>query len=234
MPYSRFLKLSEITRKVRKSLLVFSLIGYAVSKIDISISKVSVVGTEFLIGNFDAIPFVLGMIILYFLLSFLTYSWAEFREVRIVRLREKLQQRYRAFQGIEFSRTVSEINIRRLKKEINNLKEKMNNQENGKIEYDGKIRKISEIIDEKEKRIDDYQWLIRKDEESTTYSLFPFSLKFLMEFFIPITIGIYACILVFFFTEFKIDQAQDTKTQMIIKADKIFIQNQPQAPKSLD
>lgn len=69
--------ISENTRKVRRSLLAASLIGVVISFIDVSITKVSLFGTEFSIGKFETIPVVLTAIILYFLVTFASYAFAE-------------------------------------------------------------------------------------------------------------------------------------------------------------
>ena len=73
--------LSENTRKIRRSLLAAGLVGYLISKIDVSIPKVTIFGTEFKIGNFQAIPFVLGLIVLYYLITFSFYALSEYAQL---------------------------------------------------------------------------------------------------------------------------------------------------------
>ncbi len=62
--------LSESTRKTRKSMLTFALIGILISRIQVTIGEVSVLGTKFIVKDFGAIPVILALVVLYFLLSF--------------------------------------------------------------------------------------------------------------------------------------------------------------------
>lgn len=69
--------LSENTRKIRRSLLLVSLIGYAISKLGLALTEVQVFGSKFEFQNYTAIPFVLILVILYFLITFVVYAGSE-------------------------------------------------------------------------------------------------------------------------------------------------------------
>ena len=66
--------LSESTHKLRKSLLIASLVGYAISKAGLKVTKVSLLGSELAITKFEVIPFVLGIVVLYLLVSFIAFA----------------------------------------------------------------------------------------------------------------------------------------------------------------
>ena len=80
--------LSDKTRKTRKALLAASLIGICISHIDVNISKVTVFGTEFKFGNFEAIPIILGLIILFYLINFYAYGALDLRNFQKMYSRE--------------------------------------------------------------------------------------------------------------------------------------------------
>ncbi len=151
--------LSENTRKIRRSLLAASLIGYSISKIDVRISKVTVFGTEFKIGDFQAIPFVLGLI------TFIFYALSEYAHF--------IRERYR-----------EELNRKR---------------NSGDMDYQ---MGPSFFVN--------YLMIFRS----------------FVELIVPIAIGIYACILVFFFTEFKVETTKAVKPAITIKTEKVIIQKQ--------
>lgn len=72
--------LTESTRKLRKSLLVASLIGFAISYAGLRVAKVSLLGSELSITRFEVIPFVLGIIVLYFLVTFIIFGLYDYSQ----------------------------------------------------------------------------------------------------------------------------------------------------------
>ena len=59
--------LSESTRKVRMGLLTACLIGFSISKVGFVVTKVSILGSELALTRIEAIPFILGVVVLYYL-----------------------------------------------------------------------------------------------------------------------------------------------------------------------
>lgn len=70
--------LSDNTRKTRRSLLAASLIAYAISKLGLTLTEVQVFGSKFEFQNYSAIPFVLIMVVVYFLVTFIVYAGSEY------------------------------------------------------------------------------------------------------------------------------------------------------------
>ena len=221
--------ISEPTRKIRKSLLIFSLIGYSISKIDVTISRVTVLGTEFRIGNFDAIPFVLGMIILFFLTTFFFYSIQDYYSQSAVIIRESAIQEFEAVTGLGYGPVSIKKDIDRAKKEqeqlslISRIGSANSEVEEKQARLSSYIRKLYELLKGEEKLLYQYHGA----EYVNTFFVW---LRQFMEFWVPLIFGTYACILVFFFTEFKVVQTEDDKTQMTIKTEQVIIQHQLQTP----
>ncbi len=70
--------LSMVTRRERKFLLVSSITGITIVKTGFIPTKISALGIEFAKTDQNSLLFVLGLIILYFLIAFLIYGTSDF------------------------------------------------------------------------------------------------------------------------------------------------------------
>jgi hypothetical protein len=75
--------LSEETRKSRKLLLAFSFIGIAIVHTGFIPTKIESMGIKFEKVDQDNILFLLGIVVSYFLLSFLVYAFSDFLIIRV-------------------------------------------------------------------------------------------------------------------------------------------------------
>ena len=182
--------LSENTKRIRRSLLTASLVGCVITMIDVSISKVTVFGTEFKIGNYQAIPIVLGLIISYYLITFSIYALSEYEHMY-----RKGKKEYLTTLALRVPVTLEEADdqIASLKIQLNQLKDEI------------RTSIIIEEIKSKEMELKKIE-LIKNYLKTTKNNFFDiFSFKkiyFVIELFFPIALALYACLLVFFFTEF--------------------------------
>lgn len=64
--------------RVRKSLLIITFIGFAYEYIDIDINEIKVVGEKFHINKPEFIPYVIGYLIIYYLVSFVIRSYHDY------------------------------------------------------------------------------------------------------------------------------------------------------------
>ena len=72
--------LTESTQKLRKSLLISSLIGFAISYAGLRVSEVSLLGSKLSITKFEVIPLVLCIIVLYFLVTFTIFGLYDYSQ----------------------------------------------------------------------------------------------------------------------------------------------------------
>lgn len=70
--------LSTVTRRERKFLLVSSITGITIVKTGFIPSKISALGIEFAQTDQNSLLFVIGLVILYFLIAFLIYGTSDF------------------------------------------------------------------------------------------------------------------------------------------------------------
>jgi len=84
--------ISEDTKKMRKSLLLSCLIGFSISELGLIIEKISVLSTEISITSFDSVPFILSIIIFYFLFSFCINGIYEYSQYFVSQKRVYLNQ----------------------------------------------------------------------------------------------------------------------------------------------
>ena len=210
--------LSDSTRKVRKGLLASSLIGYAISRIGVSISKVSVFGTEIKIGNFEAIPFVLGMIIIYYLITFISYSISEYSHSSY---ETENQSFVTSDIALPANRREAKKTLSRIENEVSTLEEEANkaDSETASKLIEVRIvqhRKILAMIDGRggEARM---KYLIR-------FKKLILANRTLVEFSLPIVLGIYCCISVMLYSDFKVDPPKAVRPAVTIQTEKVMIQ----------
>lgn len=193
--------LSENTRKVRKSLLVVCLIGFAISQVGISIKKVTVLGTEFIIQNHQAIPLTIGLVIFYFLITFVFYALSEYSTAYEKDRRNYLEN----ISGKTFpTKSQAIASAAELKNELEKLENEhgsaVGEKEKEKLDI-RKKKKETESEYYKMKRIKDF-W---DNTKRSIYDVIPFKkTRIFVEFFIPVFIAIYILILLFFYTDFSI------------------------------
>ena len=73
----------ETTRKQKRNLLIFSLLGIVIAKARIFPTEITALGVKFSHGDSASILSMLSWIILYYLITFVIYSWSEFVALRI-------------------------------------------------------------------------------------------------------------------------------------------------------
>ncbi|MEC4686191.1 MAG: hypothetical protein VST71_10725 [Nitrospirota bacterium] len=189
--------LSNHTRKVRKSLLIASVIGYSISKIGLTIKKVSLFGSEFSITNHEAIPFILIIITTYLLITFISYSLSDYSSHYRKGKRDYIEQ---IVSGSMQSRDALLHSLSLLEKEIINLEKKIKGM--NYIPPDGRI----EIEKEIEKKKFEQQKLnnILRFHETNRKSLFDYftfaKFRLVMELIIPILAGIITIVFLIFYT----------------------------------
>ncbi len=205
--------ISESTRKVRKSLLAASLVGLSISMIDVSISKITIFGTEFKIGNFQAIPFVLGVIVLYFLITFIFYVLSEYAHLH----REGEKEFLLGLRSpVPTTHKEAKREVERLQTELERIGSTA-----------GSMADFEKEFTEKQIKLDNMKSVLNylKNKDLKLFDRFSFmNIRFVIELIVPITVGIFACIMVFFFTEFKVETA--AKPEITIKTEKVVIQTQ--------
>lgn len=189
--------LSENTRKVRLSLLVVCLIGFAISQVGISIKKVTVLGTEFIIQNHQAIPLTIGLVVFYNLITFVFYALSEYSTI----YQQNRKDRLESITGEKFlTQSEAIASAQQLELELHSLEKKadsdLGEEEKSKIVDKMKEKELEYF---KMKRIIDF-WA---ETKRTIYDIIPFKkARIFVEFFIPVFIAIYTLILLFFYTDF--------------------------------
>ncbi len=189
--------LSDNTRKIRRGLMIACMIGFTMAKVGLIIKKISIFGTELAITNFEVIPFVIGLAVLYYLLTFISYGFDEYSSAY-------KQMRVEYYEKIESGRGYSRREI------LAHLK--LADQELGRLETslqsDILGEKRNEIEDKIRKKEIEFSKLMRVDKaylsshyKRSFFERFRFRyLREFMELYAPIVIGIYIVILLFFFT----------------------------------
>jgi len=87
--------LNETTRKHRRNLLIFSLIGIVTTKANLFPKKIQALGIELDIADNEKLLIILSFVIIYFLSTFIVYFYSEFYTMyfKIISQREELQRR---------------------------------------------------------------------------------------------------------------------------------------------
>src|SRR6266851_5310284 len=70
--------LSEVTRKERRNLLIFSVLSYAIFKTGLIPTKITALGVEFSSTDQTALLRVLAGLVAYFLLTFVVYGGSDY------------------------------------------------------------------------------------------------------------------------------------------------------------
>ncbi len=118
--------LSDNTRKIRRWLLLVCLIGYSISKLDLTLTEIHVFGSKFEMLNYTAIPFVLIIVILYFLITYAFYSLSEYSHGHWTEAADVVERHVQGKTRSPFDISVKMDGIRR---DIDNIQEQITNRE---------------------------------------------------------------------------------------------------------
>jgi len=189
--------LTEPTRKLRKSLLVASLIGFAISYAGLRVSEVSLLGSKLSITKFEVIPLVLGIVVSYFLVTFLIFGLYEYSQSY-----RKLRNGYleRLAKGTEYSRLNTDKALKDLRDELVSLHSNMETLmagETTRLADRDRAREIEQEISKLNRVSDFYEYY----KGSIFERLRLRGMRTFFDLFVPILIGIYVAILLFFYTK---------------------------------
>ena len=211
--------LSDNTRKIRKGLLIVCLVSFSISKVGLIVKKISIMGSELAITNFESIPLILGLMVFYFLLTFICYSFEEYSFGY-----RKIRNEY--LEKIESGKAYS---LHEIEKEI-----EFSESEIERFESDFEVHQDSITRGRIKKQKSELEKLFRlrgffRFKKGSFFERFRFRyLRTFMELFAPIAVGIYTLILLFFFTPVpqlaedivELEKEPKTKTMQIDKKQK--------------
>lgn len=105
--------LSEVTRKVRRSLLGVSILSIAVVKAGLLPGKITALGIELSIKNQQSLTMLFSMIVGYFLITFIVYSFSDFIawKLRFVKAYDEARQSMEKFEKEKSNKPDSNISI---------------------------------------------------------------------------------------------------------------------------
>lgn len=189
--------LTEPTRKLRKSLLIASLIGFAISYAGLRVSEISLLGSKLSITKFDVIPFVLGIIVSYFLVTFIIFGLYEYAQSYRKRRFDILE---RISKGEVYSPRESEIAFHQLKYELEELEKKAGFSmltPRDSSRYEDRAQEIKQEI----RKLERVREFYTHYKGSIFERLRIRGMKTFFDLFVPIFIGLYVAILLFFFTK---------------------------------
>ena len=188
--------LSASTKKTRRSLLAASVTGILISYVGISISKVSVMGTQFIIKDFASIPVILGLVVLYFLVVFIFNGLQEYRT-----LLGKARSEY--FDRLEKGKIYSMDEVNKRMEDIRNELTSLRRNVDGPPSIpDGEARnkRVEELEKEYEKK--QMVWYFLSISDTHALEGFPNSnAKLTINVLLPALVGLFAVILLLFFTK---------------------------------
>lgn len=205
------------TKKVRKSLLLFSTIGFTISQLGIIINKLSLLGSEFIATNIEIIPLILSLIIAYFWISFLILGLHEYSDSYRNARRENL---LKISNGNMFSEELINKTKEEYEKEIIVIKNKI--KESPSIPIRVELEKKLEELFTKISRHN----LILKLNSGTKISFFeriniqPF--KTFIDLLLPLLIGSFVFIRLAFYTDIPIQN--NFKKDIIIENEKFEVE----------
>lgn len=211
--------LTEPTRKLRKSLLVASLIGFAISYAGLRVSEVSLLGSKLSITRFEVIPFVLGIVVSYFLVTFIIFGFHDYAQSyrkKRIDIIEKISK------GTLYSETEATNALIDLQAELENLQTEVDIAE---YTSPGNVSRVKKKVWETQQEISKLERVLeyyRFYKGSIFERLRLRGMKTLFDLLVPISIGLYVAILLFFFT--KIPELNDTTLkpeQNIIVSEKV-------------
>lgn len=201
--------LTGFTRKLRKSLLIASFIGFAISYAGLSVSEVSLLGSKLAITNFEIIPFVLGIIVLYFLANFIFFGFYDYSQ-HYRKLRLNIADLYSEGKMAKAGEVIERI--RNLNKELDELRQKLPMAGIESPDKADKIRDKMKVIESERKKLSKAVDFLAKTQvyifENSVFIKLIYKMRTIFDFFVPIGVGAYVVILLFFFT--KIPQVEAT------------------------
>jgi|SRR3989339_1965451 len=212
--------LSDETKKIRKSLLLFCAIGFSLSQIGLSIGKISLFGSVLYASNIAAIPIVLGLIVLYYLVSFIVVGLHEYSNSYRKSREEYITQ---FTEGKTYTESDVQLLLTIIDREISEFQFQLKN--SPLLDDRNKLQiAISEKNQEKikYKRILDF---LKTHDASLFEKIKIDILKNFVDLFLPVLIGIYVCVILFFFTHIpynnELDGIKENKNNEIIKTDSL-------------
>ncbi len=213
--------LTEPTRKLRKSLLVASLIGFAISYAGLRVSEVSLLGSKLSITRFEVIPLVLGIVVLYFLVTFIIFGLYDYSQSHLKLRNDYLEA---ISKGEVYSKHEIKIAIQDLEGELTGLESNQT--------LLGVLQPPEEAVSDRDRILEIKKEMIKLKRVWEFYRSYKGSIferlrlrgmKIFFDLFVPIFIGFYVAILLFFFT--KIPELNDTThkpEQDIIISEKVM------------
>lgn len=212
--------LTEPTRKLRKSLLIASLIGFAISYAGLRVSEISLLGSKLSITKFEVIPFVLGIVVSYFLVTFIIFGLYEYSQSY---RKQRIDILERISKGTVYSEYETHVALKGLGTELEELQKRagfdalITSADSRGLE--DRAQEIKQEILKLERVLDFYAHY----KGSIFERLRVRGMKTLFDLFVPIFVGLYVAILLFFFT--KIPELNDTTLkpeQNVIVSEKVI------------
>ena len=189
--------LTESTQKLRKSLLISSLIGFAISYAGLRVSEVSLLGSKLSITKFEVIPLVLCIIVLYFLVTFTIFGLYDYSQGYRKLRYDALE---RISKGTVSSRQEAEKALKELKGELEDLSQMPLSEYMEPSKGEARLSRIQEIRKEVTK-LEQVLKFFRYYRGSFFERLKLRGMRTFFDLFLPILVGIYVLILLFFFTK---------------------------------
>ena len=177
-------------------MLAFSLSGILIFSLGISIEKVSLFGTEFLITSFQSIPTILGLIILYYFMAFLINGLEEYSSA------------YRANRDAYVGRIIAgqAYSLHDLNDHLQTLQSEIQELENESRQLfaGGTAPELRDRITEKREqiaRVTRAREIAQSFQGSFFTRLRLGTLKITMNLFLPLLIAFWSLVQLFFFTD---------------------------------
>lgn len=207
---------TERTRKLRKSLLVASLIGFAISYAGLRVSEISLLGSKLSITRFEVIPFVLGIVVSYFLVTFIIFGFYDYAQSY---RKKRIDIAERISKGAVYSKQETMIALEHLQTELNDISAAFGTyilEDKQRIE--DRTQKINQEILKLERILDFYESYKGSIFERLRFR----GMKTLFDLFVPIFIGFYVAILLFFFTKIpELNETTHKPEQNVIVSEKV-------------
>jgi len=178
--------------------LIASLIGFAISYAGLRVSEVSLLGSKLAITKFEVIPILLGIIVLYFLVTFIIFGFYDYaqsnRKIRIDYLDRISKGEEYSWPGIKSALGDLEAELEDIENEIERrslegpeVPHKLNRMKREKEQEIFKLKRISEF----------YEY-----NKASMFERFRLrGMRTFFDLFFPIIVGIFVAILLFFYTE---------------------------------
>jgi len=192
--------ISEYTRKIRKSLLAATLVGFAIAKIGVVVEEVSIFATKVSLQNYNAITWVIFAIVLYFLVTFVFYALSDYAESSAQSYEELFQW---LSSGPDLpSAAQIESSAKKLAKEILELKDQLKGNQH-LVYHDPDLAKIKDRLEKKQKQYTSLTYLHDVTEARSRSFLSRHRFvgpRVVVEFFVPLVLAVFVIGILFFST----------------------------------